>query len=269
MSPRQITPSVVRTWLHDLNLASSNSRRSVFTNVSTILSAAVDDGLIPTNPCRARSVRAPSLEHRRVAPWDANMVAAVRGTLPDQYKIVIDLGVGLGLRQGEIFGLSPDDIDWDGRLVHIRRQVKVLGSNRLVFGSPKNKQSRTVPLPDDLGTSLLDHQAQYQSVPVSLPWRDVDGKHVKTPLLLTNLKGGALHRGYFNACIWRKALERAGVETSRENGRHALRHYYASVLLDAGKNIRALSEYLGHSDPGSPSGPTPISCPPATTALAR
>ncbi|WP_228182979.1 hypothetical protein [Streptomyces anulatus] len=31
---------------------------------------------------------------------------------------------------------------------------------------------------------------------------------------------------------------------------HALRHYYAPVLLDAGENNRALSEYLGHSDPG-------------------
>ncbi|WP_392966533.1 hypothetical protein [Streptomyces sp. LN245] len=31
---------------------------------------------------------------------------------------------------------------------------------------------------------------------------------------------------------------------------HALRRFYASVLLDAGENIRALSSYLGHSDPG-------------------
>ncbi len=31
---------------------------------------------------------------------------------------------------------------------------------------------------------------------------------------------------------------------------HALRHYYPSVLLDAGGNIQALSQDLGHSDPG-------------------
>jgi integrase len=37
---------------------------------------------------------------------------------------------------------------------------------------------------------------------------------------------------------------------SRENGMHAQRHFYASVLLDAGENIKALAEYLGHSDPG-------------------
>lgn len=31
---------------------------------------------------------------------------------------------------------------------------------------------------------------------------------------------------------------------------HALRHFYASVLLDAGESIKALSLHLGHGDPG-------------------
>ena len=36
---------------------------------------------------------------------------------------------------------------------------------------------------------------------------------------------------------------------SRVTGMHALRHFYASALLDAGESIKALAEYLGHSDP--------------------
>jgi integrase len=31
---------------------------------------------------------------------------------------------------------------------------------------------------------------------------------------------------------------------------HVLRHTYASVLLDAGESVKALSAYLGHADPG-------------------
>ncbi|WP_258053688.1 integrase [Streptomyces sp. Ru72] len=31
---------------------------------------------------------------------------------------------------------------------------------------------------------------------------------------------------------------------------HALRHFYASVLLDTGENVKELSDYLGHNDPG-------------------
>ncbi|MDQ4104027.1 MAG: tyrosine-type recombinase/integrase, partial [Actinomycetota bacterium] len=34
------------------------------------------------------------------------------------------------------------------------------------------------------------------------------------------------------------------------DGFHALRHFYASTLLDAGESIVALAEYLGHADPG-------------------
>lgn len=53
-----------------------------------------------------------------------------------------------------------------------------------------------------------------------------------------------------NPHVWKPALVKAGLEDDRTNGMHAARHFYASVLLDAGENVRALSEYLGHSDPG-------------------
>jgi integrase len=42
----------------------------------------------------------------------------------------------------------------------------------------------------------------------------------------------------------------ARLERNRSNGMHALRHWYASVLLEAGVSIKALSEYLGHADAG-------------------
>jgi hypothetical protein len=50
---------------------------------------------------------------------------------------------------------------------------------------------------------------------------------------------------------------------------HALRHFYASVLLDAGESIKALSEYLGHSARASPCGPTPTCCRPANSEQGR
>ncbi|TGN83339.1 integrase [Streptomyces griseoluteus] len=43
---------------------------------------------------------------------------------------------------------------------------------------------------------------------------------------------------------------RAGPPELVHTDTHALRHFYASVLLDAGENIKALAEYLRHSDPG-------------------
>ena len=68
-------------------------------------------------------------------------------------------------------------------------------------------------------------------------------------LLFVNAGRRWLHRNRFNRAVWRPALVSAGIPLSRENGMHALRHFYASVLLDAGESIKALSEYLGHHDP--------------------
>ena len=68
--------------------------------------------------------------------------------------------------------------------------------------------------------------------------------------MVTTAEGNALNRNQFNRAVWTPALKRAGVEQTREDGCHALRHFFASVLLNAGENIKAVSDYLGHSDPG-------------------
>jgi integrase len=69
-------------------------------------------------------------------------------------------------------------------------------------------------------------------------------------LIFTNRDRGPLTRASFTHNAWKPALQRAGLERNRDNGMHALRHHYASVLLENGVSIRAVSEYLGHHDPG-------------------
>ena len=51
--------------------------------------------------------------------------------------------------------------------------------------------------------------------------------------------------------IARPATDRRGRRryvTTRREGIHQLRHYYASVMLAGGVSIKELAEYLGHSD---------------------
>jgi integrase len=218
--------------------------------VSTVLSAAVDDERIPKNPCKAQSVSAPRREPNKVVPWTAERVALVAGKLPNNYSVLVTLGVGLGLRQGEIFGLSADDVDWLRGTVEVRRQVKLLESHKPVYGLPKGGKIRTVPLPSSVRDLLAAHLAERPARLVTLPWGAVDGDPITIPLILTSRQSRALNRNHFNTYVWKPALKSAGVEASRENGMHALRHHYASVLLDAGESIKAVSEYLGHADAG-------------------
>lgn len=247
---RNIRPSTIQALLRGLEALAPNYRRLIYTNVSTVLSAAVDDELIAKNPCRAASVRRPRVETKRVVPWEAERVFAVRAALADRYRIVVTIAAGLGLRQGEVFGLSPDDVDFLRGQVEVRRQVKLLANGHQLFGLPKFRRSRTVPLPNSVRDDLAAYLARWPARAVTLSWDKPDGDSLTVPLIVTTRESTALHRDYFNTHLWKPALKTAGVESARENGCHALRHFYASMLLDGGESIKAVSEYLGHSDPG-------------------
>ena len=108
---RQIKPSTIQGLLRTLEL-SDTYRRVILANVSAIFGAAVDDDLIAKNPCKAGSVTRPSVVRRRVVPWPAEQVSAMHEALPARYRLAVTLGSGLGLRQGEIFGLSPADFNF-------------------------------------------------------------------------------------------------------------------------------------------------------------
>jgi integrase len=85
--------------------------------------------------------------------------------------------------------------------------------------------------------------------PITLPWEDpATGNLVTLPLIFVTTHGTVVKQNVFSAVAWHPALRAAGVEVSRVNGPHALRHFYASALLDAGENVKAISEWLGHGD---------------------
>ncbi|MCX4735099.1 site-specific integrase [Streptomyces sp. NBC_01363] len=231
--------------------------RNIYGDVRAVLSAAVDDGLLPRNPCSAKSVRPPAVERRRVAPWLPSQVQAVRRALPARYRTMVDTGAGCGLRQGEIVGLAEDALDFEGGILRVVRQVKLI-QGKAVFAPPKCNKERDVPLPSSVAEALRVHMDAYKPVAVTLPWRKPDGPKVTARLLFTNTANGVVWRSNFNIQEWKPALALAGLipgarggkyDSAREHGMHALRHFYASVLLDAGESIKAVSQYLGHTDP--------------------
>jgi integrase len=116
-----------------------------------------------------------------------------------------------------------------------------------------------VPLPSSVAPVLRQHMGSSPPLDSELPWQKPDGPLVTRRLLFTNTAGGLVWRSNFNAYEWKRALAAAGFipeprdgerhASARRHGMHALRHFYASVLLDAGESVRAVSEYLGHADP--------------------
>lgn len=233
---RRIRPSSVQAWLRGRQQhCAPRYVRVLLANLSSILGAAVEDGRIAKNPCASKAVRAPRIEQQKIQPWSQEQVDAVLAAHPERYRALPIVAAGAGLRQGEVFGLRIQDVDFLGRKVHVRRQVKLL-HGKPTLALPKGSKERDVPLAGAVGIALSEHLRAYP--------QGEDG------LIFTSREHKPLNRTYFNTHIWKPALVAAGVEPTRANGMHALRHYFASVLLDAGESIRALADYLGHSDPG-------------------
>ena len=220
----------------------------MFTTLSAILNAAVDDELISSNPCRKASVSAPRADKRKVIPWTAAQVATIRGELPERWRVFCDLGALCGLRQGEILGLDVDQIEMLPHVLHVRQQLRIV-SARLVLAPPKGGKERDVPLPERAAQAVAVHLARFPAMEVTLPWRTPDGPKRTARLLVTTAPGKAVNRNAFNEA-WRRAVRTAGLVPSRETGTHQLRHLFASLMLAGGVDIKKLSVYLGHSSAG-------------------
>jgi integrase len=196
---------------------------TVFAQLTTLLEAAVDDGLLAKNP--ARGVKLPARTQGEVVPPTREEVAAVYEAAVPWLRPAVVLGGGLGLRHAETTGLTVDRVDWLGRSVRVDRQW--LSRHGVAeFGPPKSAASnRTIPASGFVLDELGAH---------------VGRRH----------EGFVMHRngdpvsyndfGYW----WRKAARAAGVPTLRY---HDLRHAFASMLISAGCSVKAVQHALGHA----------------------
>jgi integrase len=244
------SPSIIQAWVAGLPIGAAFAQQ-VLNYLSAILDQAVADSLIPRDPCRTTAVKAPRIVKKQLVRWTAQQVDAIRRELPERYRAMTDAGAWLGLRQGEIFGLSLDEVDFLRRVVHVRQQVKLYCSVTPVFGPPKGGKPRDVPLPRHTAEALAAHLEQFPARPVTLPWaarQELDGKPRTFPLLFTADKGTALSRGWFNTKVWVPARRAASIPDGDDGaaGMHQLRHHYASVLLRGGVDVKRVQSYLGH-----------------------
>jgi integrase len=204
---------------------------------------------------QAKSVQRPKVPERKARPWTLGQVDAMAAALDEWFSAMVYPGAAAGLRQGEMFGLAVDDIDFLRRVIHVRRQVKLLGTT-LLFAPVKNGKIHDVPLSESLAPVLAEHIRQFPPVTVTLPW-EPDGKPVTFNLVFTQW-GTALNRTRFNSREWWPAQEKAEIVPVRapgekrapapDQGMHALRHTAASAWLSAGVGVPAVAAWLGDTE---------------------
>lgn len=224
-----VLPSDVQALVKAMSLDLSPATVGVvYRHTSAIFKAAVADRRIQSSPCV--KVRLPKASRPRVEPLPTETVVALAEVVPERYRAMVVLAAGTGMRQGEVFGLTVDRVDFLRRTLRVDRQLVGLSGRAPEFGPPKTEASvRTIPLPAVVVEALAAHLRAYPA--------GVDG------LIFTGSEGQRLRRSAFGN-VWRDAAKAAGAPGVTF---HALRHYYASLLIRHGESVKTVQARLGHA----------------------
>ena len=198
---------------------------TVYAVLRALMQSAVEDQLIPANPCSR--VPPPRVDKRVVVvPLAAEAVAALAGAMPPRYELAVWLAAGAGLREGEALGLTVPRVEFLARRLAVVEQMQ----NKVLSPLKTRASRRVVPADDLVLNAVTAHMQRWAPG----PWR----------LLITNRLGRPVQRNSFGFC-WREAVKAA--ELPEGTRFHDLRHFYASTLIAAGLHPKVIQERLGHA----------------------
>jgi integrase len=240
-----IRASAIQALVTELPLAAS-SARGVYRTVRAVFRSAAADRVIPHDPCV--KIRLPELAHEEIVPLTPAQVAAMAAAVQSRYRGLVEFDAGTGLRQGEIFGLEVAALDLERRTVKVYQQIQVAEGGGTVVCPLKGGKAayRTIPLGDTMTEVVTAHLAEFP--PVEVEVLDITGpKPVRRParFVFADDEGRALNRNDFNETVWRRARSAVGLPDVTQ---HDLRHFYASLLINAGLNPKVVAARLGHAD---------------------
>jgi integrase/recombinase XerC len=222
----------VRSYLASLHRAKL-SNRSLARHLSTLRSFfrwACREGHLASSPARGLpSPRVPKTLPRAMTLPDTERLLAAEpeeGFVPERERALFELLYATGLRVSEAAGLDLEDVDFDARLVRV---------------TGKGSRERIVPFGEPAGDAL----AEYLPSRAALRYRaGGDESAGEGEPLFVNARGGRLTPRSM-ARLLKRRLRAAGLPA--EISPHALRHTFATHLLQAGADLRAIQELLGHA----------------------
>jgi integrase len=217
------------------------SLEGVARTMSTVLSHAVEDELLPANPAfrlgrhigRKGKSRASEIEPftREEA---STFLLAVKGHMPDYYALFL-CALRTGLRLGELIALEWDDVDFHGGFLNVRRS-----RSAGVEGTPKNGKARRVDLSTQLAEELQRLLVTRKAQKLANGWKALPAK------VFCAAEGGPLDGDNVRTRVFYEVLKKTK-GTVRRVRFHDLRHTFASLLIQNGESLVYVKEQLGHS----------------------
>jgi len=168
--------------------------------------------------------RGERIEARFFTPEEVRRILA---STPEPYATAFEVAALTAMRPGELFGLKVTDLDFDRRLISIRRSARYSK-----LQAPKtNASARVVPMPERLDTRLRLYVDALQENSAGLLFATRKG----TPLCANNV---------VQRFLW-PVLDRLDIPRC---GLKAFRHAHSSLLVETGAPMTVAQKQLGHTD---------------------
>ena len=208
---------------------------------------AVREGLLLRNVIRL--TKSPKLTRKEIVVLTkeevTNLIETAKNIENNFMKImmpeILSFTVRTGLRQGEVFGLKWEDIDFQNSCLFVKRSLAHVVGKGAVFQEPKTKNSRrrVLLMPEDVESLKKYRQWQKNYA------EELGDKFSGHGLVFTSPFGEPISPTNFIRRYFKPLLKKCGI--SEDFTFHGLRHTHATLLLQQGVNPKIVQERLGHS----------------------
>jgi integrase len=215
-----VRPSDVRAWTAKLKAdgTADSYVYALHNRVSQLMSDAVHDGLLIRSPCSRRT--APPAGRPRPYVATTEQVFALRDAFAEHQRPAVLVGAFAGLRTAEVVGLRVIDLDLDDLAICPSQQARGLELKTAMSKTP-------VPIPAELADELAASIEKF------------GGEYVVTDGLKGPSSTWAIERAT-------RAAKRKVPELPEAFRFHDLRHYFASLLIASGLDVKTVQHRLRH-----------------------
>ncbi|MCL6447305.1 MAG: site-specific integrase [Armatimonadetes bacterium] len=233
---QKITALDVEMALQKLSGVEQSRKKGLYITLKNAFKKAVSLKILTYNP--VSDVDSPKAEEKEMHVWTKEEAARfLKAIEKHKYHALCYLALKTGARLGELLALHWEDIDFEGKKIHITKTLAVL-PGEIKTQPPKTKKAqRVVPVDDSVINLLKRHKKVNAEEALKLglgqvPWVFWTKKSAKPP------RQAAID------AIFAGLVKRAGATPIRF---HDLRHTHATLLLEKGVHPKIVSERLGHS----------------------
>lgn len=244
---QQINNFAVQEALNSLPTVSS--KRHVRALLSNIFKCAIQNDLMIRNPTLGIKIREDETENNEKQVLSDSDVKLLLDTIGDnQFRIIVVLGLGTGMRIGEILGLTWDCVDFDNNMISVEKTLTYLPNNGNAiyeFHNPKTKNgTRKIPMSKDVKLALLKQKMWSNKVNTHF-----DPKPGFEDLVVKTKTNQPIHETNVRKTIQyyiRKINEANPGTNFKYFTPHCMRHTFATNCIEKGMKPKVLQKILGH-----------------------